>query len=120
MSSTNYDSIKNNSGFYVLTKNDKNYNFYGDISNIPKLNKCFEILEFISKCLNIQISNIEYYYNKKNENDKICYSMHFTIPSISGTLKQQKQIFNTIKKRNILICQYLDIEVYEPNRYIKM
>ena len=112
--------LEYNKGYHILLKNDIIYSLFGDLDHIPDLKIFYEILELIAEYLNIEFSNIKYCGNNKTINGKIEYSMHFVIPEITATLKQQRQIFSNIKNKNTLLCQYLDIGVYGSNRYWRL
>jgi len=114
------EELKNNKGYHMLLKQDKNYIVFGDVDHIADLKIFYEILGNIADYLNIELSSIKYCGNNKIINGKIEYSMHFTIPELNGTIKQQRQIFSDIKNKNVLLCQYLDIGVYSNNKWFRL
>ena len=84
------NELKTDHGYHLFLKDKTNYIIFGDIDHCSTFEEVLTILDLIASHFEIEVSSIKYTHSIK---DGAEHSVHFSIPTINATLKQQEQIF---------------------------
>ena len=89
--------LQKNKGWHIRINPNKKCIVFGDIDNIKNDSYFPKLLNIISNIYDVTIDKISYTLSyKKNENE---YSYHWSIPSLSTTIKNLKWTFEGLNKK---------------------
>lgn len=105
-----------NKGYHLKLFSAENYIIFGDLDHVEQQKTFKLILDKLATYFNIDVNNINFTKSKK-ENE---LSYHWSINSLYTTLENIKLIMTDFKKNNLDIEKYIDLSVYNNNKWFRL